>query len=500
MGRKKSNGLRRSKRRRHQAKQSQNGLQGNASGSKLYLRLMSHASGNFSTANFLMTSIYSAHDFRRVEMPALGDKEEFVSAFRELLEAAPDRKTFLWENSIPAHEKRHFFDALSTSFGILGFLRRFLLTIEFHNVLNELSTDGQLRIPLRRWIRRHDCPSSVKKFVKTYNAYDSLDRTGLAGSKWTLPAHDTPVAQAKQSLILEIGDRKIPCTGYLAGNNLRVFEVTALPIFEGLAVCVQLGSIGYLDPTVARSWMLEVDLHPLYWYYTSALDLASACCHGDVNQILKMLEFALMIPIAGEEDDVLPEEKDPGWRFTAMAEHLLNHQGPPPEMNTVADIVCEQKGWRKVSENLLRARSYLDEVNMINALHTDGNYFQSVIDDFRKLSHQVLDARLESPLLGLSYLNYMTEVKPPLHRKIRPDGTAQIFCDPGSGEGWNRFLFMTSMMDDAVDKNRLICPTSRSTRHGIPGNQACDCDSRVERETCFLVPALESLNLKVTSL
>lgn len=459
---------------------------------------MTHAGGTFSTVNFLMTTVFRDTDFRAVEALAAADSEQAGHAFRGLLQSAPDRASFVLENSFPIHEKRHLFDIFSTPYGIRRFLRRFFLTVEFHNLLNGLAPGGCLRIPLKSWRKRADCPASVKEFLKTYDAYAASDVTSLKGSKWSLPSSESVRSEVNQSLIMEVNGRMIPSAGYLIGDKLRVYELTALPILEGLAVCVQLGAMTALEAVTARSWLKEVDLHPIYWWYTSALNLASACCHGNAEETIRMLEFALMIPFEDEAGGLQPEEKDPGWRLTRMAEYLLNHKDAPSDMNAVADVVSRQKGWRTVSENLASARSWLGRVDMADPAKPQGNYFHRVIEDFRKLSHQLLDARLDSPLLGLSYVHAMgTEVRPPMHRKIRPDGTAQIFCDSETGEAWAHFLLMSSMMEDAVSGRRLDCPLSRSSRHGIPGDRTCDCDSRVERETCLLIQAVESLKLDV---
>jgi len=412
-----------------------------------------------------------------------------------MLNAAPDRSSFLIENSIPVHEKRHFFDAVSTPFGIFCFLRGFFLTVQFHNLLNELH-GRRLRIPFKRWISHRDCPAAVKQFVRIYDNYESWLGSFSAGSKWVQPASASPYSGVNQSLVLEMDGRKFPCAAYKIGDKLRIFEVTPLSIFEGLAVAVQLQSIMQFDATAAKDWLLEVDLHPVYWYYTSALNLAAACCDGDIDRTLKMMEFALMIPLGGEKADCASDEKEPGWRFTAMAEYLLQHNSSE-DINVVADIVCDQKGWKQSRENLASAKSHLDTVHVFKE---GWNYVQAVVDDFRRISHKTLDARKQSPLLGMSYLTPMLDLKAPIHRKIRPDGTAEIFCDPEHGDAWAHFMILSAMTGNAVNGSSLVCAFSKSGLNQYPANRSCDCDARTQREACLLAQIVETYAIEVTSI
>ena len=137
---------------------------------EFHLRLMAPAQGTFSPVTFLMTSSFQTHDFTSVSTAvAKGLLKQASEMLPAMFAESKDKELFVFEHSIPAHEKRHFVDFVSTPFGIRMFRIYWAVCGEFLRLLSSLAeSHQQVTIPLRTWAKSRDCPDGVRHFLRTY--------------------------------------------------------------------------------------------------------------------------------------------------------------------------------------------------------------------------------------------------------------------------------------------------------------------------------------------
>jgi len=104
-----------------------------------------------------------------------GDFEKADQVFLKELATVSNREAFLIEHSVGVHERRHFVDFTSTTYGFQIFRSTWAYCGMFFNLLCDLSVLGSsIRIPLVKWAASSECPVAVREFMQDYKMFGTV--------------------------------------------------------------------------------------------------------------------------------------------------------------------------------------------------------------------------------------------------------------------------------------------------------------------------------------
>ncbi len=357
------------------------------------------AGGDFAPLSFLMTTSFANRDFRDLEAAVRsGDRFSVERAFDAALAAAPNRKQFLLEHSLPIHERRHFFDLLSTPFGMRLFRGGLEQACRFARLVHETREKQEvLRLPLRAWAAEAESPAAIRQFVSGYDDFQRRIRPLREGEPITLPLAEWPGVNPVECVRLETDGKRTPHVGYRDRRHITFYPLNPVSVIEGLAVAVQMYSLGRVDPDFERQWFSYLVKKQDAWFYTAALRLARGPAANFVDAVLQLLEFGLMTPFEPERFGT--DEGEPGSRFYALVQHLLTHPRQDPDINTAAIELCAARGWQTPAQVLVGWSSYLDKADTAGS-----EVGAAVLASYRKMAEPLLEARADEPLLGFRYV------------------------------------------------------------------------------------------------
>jgi hypothetical protein len=474
---------------------------------ELCLRLMASSRGTFSPVSFLMTSLFHEHDFQAIsEAATQGSSEEVVEKMlRQQFANSQNKQLFLFEHFIPAHEKRHFVDFVSTPFGLHLFRTNWAVCASFLTLLGSLAErDQAVTIPLREWAKSNDCPEAVHKFLDDYE-FREKERHRLisAGEPTQIPASAVPQRYNVMLTRLEVEDAYRPYVGFLDGEDYNLYPINGLTILEGLAWIVQYVGMTRIDKGVADSWWLKFLDNRQLWMYWALPQLLSEYISLELAQSIKALEWSLMIPagITDDEPGGDPDELDPAWRFYWLAKHLMEKRTEAQSIEQAVEEVSTAHGWKTVEGVIEQTKHYIER-RLSNAQLHPNDPLLSVMYEYVGLMRQSLDARQQgSSLMGFEYIKELPTL-PPMTRRVLPDGSMQIRMkeaqtenDEIAARSWVAFAVLSSVISDCVEGDRLVCPFAvRRSATFLLGLGDCTCELKMAE--CYVSTVMKMVGAR----
>jgi hypothetical protein len=463
------------------------------------------ASGSMSLNSFLMESSYSDYDFKAITVALRsGAPGAALALALEGFREADDQKDYAFQFTIPVHERRHFFDIASTPLGINLFLRNWMVK----QALLELLTFGPanrriLRLPLRDWIGRGDCPSAVARFVHMRDAW-SKDMHHVMGDAKPRRTRRPSTAVPPVSLVHEIdstsNSRCRPGMLLAEGGKYWIYPICGAGIFEALAWLTQNQWMAMaFGDSIARDWWSEFLASRGYWQYTVLNGMAMTCCDGNSDDIAQILEFALMAPgwPASIDDHTAsrPEQLDPAWRLYELFS-LLRRSTSPRSIADASAELCRARGWITPAEVVEKTAGHLESLPTTNA---PADPLLSVLHDFKGYALQGLEYRSKVPLMTLSsYLRSVESFRlPPLHRVSLPGSPPEFRCDRETPvhRAWLDFFVLAGIESKLSDGKRIRCPMGAGTAAATaPGRPDCKCGNSAQR--CWMHGLLDSCRVQ----
>jgi hypothetical protein len=476
-----------------------------------YLNSTIPGKGSLSLSNYLLSTSYEKEDFTSVEEEIRkGDTIKAYNKSQELFNKAKDKKNFVFEYTIAKHEKRHFFDIISTPFGQGLFLMNWVHLFHFSRLISNHKRPGMvLKIPFRKWIELLDCPEDIIAFTKDVMHNKNYDKLWLySGSPKSIRI--TPKEKKLLGKKKLLGGRSIigeplrPYIGFVEKFKIKMYPANTVSIFEGIAWWVQLINMAAFDAEIASFWWKRILRSPHLWMYFSVLKAARILCHDDPDETCKMIEFSLMTPgvviwhkdlmygFSGDE-----REFDPGWRFYLLMQYMIEHKPQSKKIETICQEFCENIGWWRPLEIITRTKTYWEEI-----VKSSDEIIGPVYNDFAEFANNTLNSRQSNPLLGIDYAMKFGFILPPIHRKILPNGKfdIRIVEDQHKSFAWKNFILLSSIVNDALNKNEIRCPYAIDLQGAtFPGSGKCTCEANLSRcvmEEMFDYLGISFINIK----
>jgi hypothetical protein len=463
---------------------------------EFHLRLMAPAQGTFSPVTFLMTSSFQTHDFTSVSTAvAKGLLKQASEMLPAMFAESKDKELFVFEHSIPAHEKRHFVDFVSTPFGIRMFGIYWAVCGEFLRLLSSLAeSHQQVTIPLRTWAKSRDCPDGVRHFLRTYEFRENEVRRLISfGEPVQVPSTAVPFRYKAVLTRLEVDDELWPYIGYSSGEEYHFYPINGRAILEGISWTVQSASMAGVDNTLAVRWWKRVAEDRRLWMYWVLPRYFEQFIGLDPDRSLKALEWSLMTPLGlrgsgGPEHD--PHELSPSWRLYWFAKHLSEHRTARSNITRAAERFAQTRGWKTMTDNIKEAKQHLELMSSQATLHPNDPLL-SVMHEYLGFARQSLDVRGQAPLLGFDYMKKLPSL-PPMTRRILPDGSVQMRMKQQESESdeiaawsWIMFAVLSSAISDCVEADHVVCPFAVETQSvHFPGSKDCTC--RLNIGECYV--------------
>jgi len=461
----------------------------------------------FGILDYFMITSYEETDFGFLEGET--DTNRIRGQLSAAFKSARDKERFGFEFSLPAHERRHLLDLISTPFGLKL----------FHTTISQLATFLELlrgfrdrsitpTRPFRTWMHEPNCPSDVISFVRTYDEYSQA--LGHYLSKGRVQERKDSSSSGIFSVIIEessaTGLYRCPYVGYRENvhSSLKLYPINGMSILEGLGFQAQLQSMDQLESLIAVKagcsdfWCQHLFYKEKYWQYWSTLLFAAHTCDYNAKKTTQILEFSLMtpsVPPGGSVRD--PEELDPGFRLYWLIFFIFKNK--PIDVESAIDLLCKDKGWQ-APRQVVRYELHQRVEPALREAGQPSDVIGVVLTDFLEMASRAFVLREEYPLRGglldVRWLNLSLQTLPPLHLKIKPGGMwdFRVHSDPLKGGAWAHFKVLTAIMESVVDHAKIKCPFALgSPGPSLPGDGKCTCNSG--RERCFAANALDRLGV-----
>ena len=151
-----------------------------------------------------------------------------------------DKERFLLELTRETHEKKHFFDIVSTTLGYELFFLNWNTIRFFFDLLTVVKTIGiKLEIPIIKWVNYPDCPEWANIFLEQYQNRKNFLHDSFLGKITDFPVDQFPVyAQAREYLtglrLPEIGGYR-PYLGIAHGTKMFAYPIRIPDLLEAAA-------------------------------------------------------------------------------------------------------------------------------------------------------------------------------------------------------------------------------------------------------------------------
>lgn len=470
-----------------------------------YINLISPSYGSFSPSNFLMTSSFGRYNFYELEkLLHQGKPRDAEKHVRRMMDSSKDKGWFLFEYTIPVHEKQHFFDFISTPFGLDIFWTHFSFGLEFISLVERLKEKAlPIYLPLQEWKADPKCPQEVIEFVDSYEG--EITAMGLflrTGSPLSEKHFNTPIKGDLQSLIIDIDGLLRPYVCIRQNSTYSLYPLDATGIMESLAWKTQNHVMGLLNKSLAIRWNNRFLSDPSLWIYYSALQAANYSCNADPDKVVKLLQFSLMTPpsiIRDSLPNVYVEELDPAWRFHLFSEFLLSNASTISSIESAVEKFCSRYKWTHPIEII--EKTYAEISKTLAELPTDDGVFETVFKEYLEFQLQTLQLRRDYPLLDLAVLLEDHHIRPPIHRKVYPNGEVQLRVSEShaSSQAWVHFSILNHLIIEMMDKKQLSCWIAHKKPVTIfPGSDGCLCELSLQK--CLTAAILNKLGVDIIML
>lgn len=428
-----------------------------------------------------------------------------------------DNYMFLSELTSEMHERRHFFDLVSTTVGYLLFHTNLNSIKNFSDFLFVVGRfGGNLKLPLREWVNKSDCPQFGKDFLEQYQHGENFLQDCRMGEQKEISFDQVPpyarVKDYLSGLRIPEGRGTRPYLGISTGDHMVAYPISTYEILEASAWNQQLTTMFHVGGKIGgRIWENLFSQSPLKHY--PILFVAFSACKGEREDMAKMLEFALLapLPVYGRPDVNLdPMQYDPPWRFYALWQYML--QDRSLKLEKAVERMCRERKWMQPGEVVRDARKHIkewrEEAKLGFGLEHEIN-LGLVLEDYIDYFDKITAAREKQSMFGgpddKKYMELTEKYQPPLQRMILKSGKMVFRNNKAVHEAaWSEFYLLSHIMRDAVDQKAIGCPfiiqKSNEKKPGVvlPGNGKCTC--KLERDRCQVAEFLERWGLKVETL
>ena len=179
-----------------------------------------------------------------------------------------------------------------------------------------------------------------------------------------------------------------------------------------------------------------------------------------------------------------------------IAEYLLSKDSSKSSIEDAVEHFCIYYEWLEPIEIIEKTYANLNNI----ALPTD-DIWGVVINEYYGFQLRSLQLRKANPLLNLSTLIQDHQIRPPLHRKIYPNGDVQLRAseDNQSSQAWLHFFIITNLIKEMTTKGQISCPVAhRNPVIVFPGTGECRCEMGLNR--CLAAQLVDKLEIDLISL
>jgi hypothetical protein len=256
-----------------------------------------------------------------------------------------------------------------------------------------------------------------------------------------------------------------------------------------------------IEENIAEYWRNYLESRPDCWIYTEILKMALALSNYDTDKTLKFLEFCLLSPhvfARGREDEFDLAELEPPWRFHRLATFVKQAGLEARPLEEVVSGLCDTAGWMPPQKVIEETKRYI----LANppTWYGETDFFDSVWQDFIRMQLECITMREETPLMGFEYL-VRSDLRPPLHRKLLPNGTMELhtYEDCQLATAWMDFFLASQLMIQVVKKETVKCPIAFA-RPAATFPDAWECTCEAEKKFCFMRGLIYELGVVIESL
>ena len=461
-------------------------------------------------------------DLNALVQADISKKQDFINQQKYIarqLEMGTDGDNYLFLSELTreTHERRHFFDLVSTTIGYLLFHTNWNSIKNFSDFLFVVGQYGEsLKLPIREWVNQGSCPEFGKTFIEQYQYGQNFLQDCFEGKQKEISLSLVPpYARVKDYLSglrmqEERGTR--PYLGVSTGDRMVAYPIRTFDILEASAWNQQLTTMNLIGGKIAlRIWENLFKQSPSQHY--PILFVAFSACKGEREDMSKMLEFALLppLPVNGRPDRNLdPMQYDPPWRFYTLWQYMLQNRSL--NLERAVERLCKDKKWMQPGEVIRDARKHMEEwrIEAKSALGLEHEHnLGLVLEDYINYFDKITSAREKRNLFGgpddKTYRELTEKYGPPLQRLILKSGK-MVFrhSEAVHDDAWVDFYLLSHIMQDAVNKKAIGCPlivkkpNEKKPGAVLPGDGKCTC--KLERDQCHVAEFLEQLGLKVETL
>lgn len=428
---------------------------------------------------------------------------------------AKSKGQFLLELTRETHEKRHFFDIVSTTLGYELFFLNWNTIRFFFDLLTVVQTIGiNLEIPIRKWVNHPDCPKWASVFLEQYQNKTNFLYDCTPGKITKFPVDQFPVyAQGREYLSgLRLPERRgyRPYLGIPDGTKMVAYPISIPDLLEAAAWNQQFIIMNKIDGEIAANYWEEQRIQNPSPKFPLHLILASLfACKGVREDMSKMFDFSLLPPLTIDgrpEKNLDSMQYDPPWRFYTLWQYMI--QNKSLDLESAIKRMCKDKKWMQPNEVIRDARKRVKDMKEKLksgrlALDPDTN-LGLVLGDYLNYFDRIISAREKTCLFGgpddKKYKELLRDNEPPLHRLILSNGKMIFWENEAIHQtAWIDFYHLSHIMRDSVDQEYIKCPYSiKKNPAKIPGNGRCTCE--LERDQCHIASFFDRLGVKVKGL
>ncbi len=445
---------------------------------------------NASSFGFFDMNVLVNHDYYSVDFSGLTkaaqdkDRSKYLTLVKKMFESyenTNDRMNFLFNYTIPEHEKRHYFDIISTTFGINNFFANW--TIAGLYISNEED--------IIKTLQENNYKHNIFHYINIDKNYTSVVNENLL----------VKLGNAKVFLIngfhnfsnlpnpQEFSDA--PYIAYIRDSNWIFYPISVISIFENIALLHQFARMRYsssylpVDEQIIIDWFeQEIYDNETYWnYWNLSKYFMYYCGLKEIHKIIIILEFCLMVPFpinSSNELNVNYDEKqeDPAWRFYYFSLYYHEHYRDVQNIDIIKiinEFTLKMK-WTSIDENIENALKKIESYTQFLSLEDENKFshMDTILYQFNKdIAKKALICRKKyNNFLGLIFPREGCDFIPPIHIKHNMyDNNVEVLGDESFGLSWLYYYGYINIINDLLLKTKqLNCPYSNK-----PIQKHCDC-------------------------